>query len=166
MRSCLVLVWRHSRSERTQQTASLEQITLCSDDVTTHHRLSDWPRVDCGCVLTPILGHNYDQHFYAPHPPGLWPRSPPPPPPIVRDLFIFCFCHKSINWWSTILNLKGGITHCKTSWDLWNLEKKRVHCIVCAIYFTYRYFHDFGLGGEICDGLILQFLWCFHYYKI
>ena len=44
---------------------------------------------------------------------------------------------------------------------------------VYAIYFAYRYFCDFGLGGEICDGLISQFLeicdglisqflWCFH----
>ena len=34
---------------------------------------------------------------------------------------------------------------------------------VFAIYFAYRYFCDFGLGGEICDGLISQFLWCFLY---
>ena len=32
-----------------------------------------------------------------------------------------------------------------------------------AIIFVYRYFHDFGLGAEICEGLILWF-WCFHYY--
>ena len=34
---------------------------------------------------------------------------------------------------------------------------------VFAIYFAYRYFCDFGLGGEICDGLISQFLRCFLY---
>ena len=27
-------------------------------------------------------------------------------------------------------------------------------CTVYAIYFAYRYFRDFGQGGEICDGLI------------
>ena len=35
--------------------------------------------------------------------------------------------------------------------------------IVYAIYFAYRYFHDFGLGGGNCDGLILLFWRCFHY---
>ena len=33
------------------------------------------------------------------------------------------------------------------------------------IYFMYIYFHNFGLGGEICDGLISRFWGCFHYYK-
>ena len=36
---------------------------------------------------------------------------------------------------------------------------------VYAIIFAYRYFRDFGLGAEIRKGLILQFCWCFHYYK-
>ena len=29
---------------------------------------------------------------------------------------------------------------------------------VIAIYFAHRYFRDFGLGGEICDGLFSLFL--------
>ena len=32
-------------------------------------------------------------------------------------------------------------------------------------YISCRYFHDFGLGGDIRDGLILQFWGCFHYHK-
>ena len=32
-----------------------------------------------------------------------------------------------------------------------------IEMTVYAIYFAYRYFHDFGLGGEICDCLILCF---------
>ena len=45
------------------------------------------------------------------------------------------------------------------------VQRKVCMSTVYAIYFVYRYFCDFGLGGEIRDGLILQFLWCFHYYK-
>ena len=39
--------------------------------------------------------------------------------------------------------------------------------IVYAIHFADRYFRDLRLhvGGEIRDGLILQFGGCFHYYK-
>ena len=36
---------------------------------------------------------------------------------------------------------------------------------VYAIIFAYRYFHSFGLGAEICEGLISRFFWCFHYNK-
>ena len=35
---------------------------------------------------------------------------------------------------------------------------------VYAIIFVYRYFPDFGLGAEICEGLISWLFW-FCYYK-
>ena len=36
---------------------------------------------------------------------------------------------------------------------------------VYALYFTYKYFRDFGIGWEIRKGLILRILLCFYYYK-
>ena len=33
--------------------------------------------------------------------------------------------------------------------------------VIICIYFTYRYFRDFGPGWGIREGLILHFFWCF-----
>ena len=44
---------------------------------------------------------------------------------------------------------------------LFHWREYRIHGII----FAYRYFHGFGLGAEICEGLILWYLWCFHYYR-
>ena len=43
-----------------------------------------------------------------------------------------------------------------TEYDV--VQKDKQYCIRYAIYFAYRYFRDFGLGGQIRNGLISQFL--------
>ena len=50
--------------------------------------------------------------------------------------------------------------------DLQVILKLSRYLYIYAIYFVYRYLHDFGLGEEIHDGLISWLLWCFHYCTI
>ena len=61
-----------------------------------------------------------------------------------------------------------NLDHCRDNWRS-NSTKQKIICTtirpptinfeyaftiaVYAIYFVYRYLRDFGLGGEICDGL-------------
>ena len=50
------------------------------------------------------------------------------------------------------------VVHCT------NIQRKMFN-MYYAIYFVYRYFCDFGLGGQIHNGLISRFGGCFHCYN-
>ena len=58
------------------------------------------------------------------------------------------------------MSQEGKISEC----NAWGCFTKS-YVTIYAIYFTYRYFHDFGLGGEVREGLISQVLYCLHYYE-
>ena len=66
--------------------------------------------------------------------------------------------------------IEGGVISLKDDTSKVALEYKfvlmRLTITVYAIYFVYRYFHDFGLGGQICDGFILRFFINSHVWKL